>query len=123
MAYSVLFVCDTCNGDIVLIHAQEWQADSRGQIQPYPGYGKIGGLVNQLWCPLCCMVRPHVIVRLDPPGDHPVIAYAEAQRLGATGAETGNCPECQTLLTWDAHNAPCPHCATGTLHHTGEWGD
>jgi hypothetical protein len=128
MAFSQLYVCDTCQSDIVLVHAEEWQPgqDTGKNTEnpvPYPGYGPVGGLLNRLWCPGCAAVRPHIFVRLDPPGNHPVVAYAEAQRLGCTGDETGPCPVCGELLTWDADGIPCPTCTDGHLRFTGEWED
>lgn len=121
MAVSELFVCDQCDSDVVLVHAEEWQPGPRGEILPYPGYGLVGGLVNRLWCPQCRKVQPFAFVHLVPPGDHPVIAYAEAQRQGNNGTETGPCPTCHTPLTWQLDGESCPHCPDGTLHFTGEW--
>ena len=121
MAYSELFACDTCDADITLVHADEWQPGPRGEILPYPGYGKVGGLVNRLWCPTCRSVRPLVVVRLAPPADHAVVAYAEAQRLGCDGRETGPCPVCAAPLMWNAENEKCPACATGVLKLVGAW--
>jgi hypothetical protein len=121
MAYSELYVCDTCDYDATLVHAEEWQAGRNGEISPYPGYGAFGGLVNRLWCPECQTVRPYVFLRLSPPADHAVVAYAEAQRLGCDGRETGPCPACRTELTWQADTVPCPSCKTGTLRYTGGW--
>lgn len=125
MAFSQLFVCDGCSLDVVLVHAEEWQPGKGGSGDPvpYPGHGPIGGLLNRLWCPGCRAVRPFVFVRLDPPGDHAVIAYAEAQRLGCTGNETGPCSLCETMLTWEADGERCPSCDGGTLRFTGEWED
>lgn len=124
MAFSRLFSCNACSHDEVLVHADEWTPGPNGAILPYPGAGSpVGGLVNRVWCPACGVVRPHVFVRLDPPGAHAVIAYAEAQRLNCDGNETGPCPVCQTPLTWDLDGRPCPACASGTLLFTGEWED
>jgi len=123
MAVSELYVCDRCDGDVVLVHAQEWQPGENGAVLPYPGYGPVGGLANRLWCPTCRAVRPYAFVTLNPPGDHAVIAYAEAQRLGRDGRETGPCPCCGGPLTWEADGVPCPFCDGGTLHFTGEWED
>ena len=123
MSFSELFVCDACDHDEVLVHAEEWAPGPGGQIGPYPGYGPIGGLVNRLWCPGCRAVRPFVFVRLEPPGDHAVIAYAEAQRLNRTGRETGPCPDCGVDLTWALDGVPCPACPAGTMRFTGEWED
>jgi hypothetical protein len=125
MAFSELYVCDAgCGFDAVLVHAEEWAPGERGgDTAPYPGAGPVGGLLNRLWCPACRAVRPHVFVTLDPPGEHAVVAYAEAQRLGCDGRESGPCPECDTELTWDADGAPCPSCGQGALRFTGEWED
>lgn len=123
MAFSELFVCDSCDQDVVLIHAQEWQPGSRGEILPYPGYGLVGGLANRLWCATCREVRDYAFVRLDPPATHAVVAYAEAQRLGCTGAEVAPCPVCTQILTWQVDGETCPSCGNGTLHFIGEWED
>lgn len=121
MAYSELYACDVCDFDATLIHAEEWQGGRDGEILPHPGYGPIGGLVNRLWCANCRAVRPYVFLRLDPPADHAVVAYAEAQRLGCDGRETGPCSVCNSALTWQAENAPCPSCQQGTLRFMGGW--
>lgn len=123
MAFSELFVCDRCSRDVVLVHADEFAPGVEGAILPYPGHGPIGGLVNRVWCPGCRAVVPYPFVRLDPPGDHAVIAYAEAQRLGCDGTETGPCPVCHAPLTWALEGQSCPSCPDGTLRFTGEWED
>ncbi len=123
MAVSELYVCDGCGGDVVLVHAEEWTPGAAGEILPYPGHGPVGGLANRLWCPECCAVRAHAFVRLDPPADHAVVAYAEAQRLGCDGTESGPCPVCAAPLTWELDGCACPACAGGTLRFTGEWED
>ncbi|MES2463078.1 MAG: hypothetical protein V4671_21035 [Armatimonadota bacterium] len=123
MAVSELWVCDDCADDVVLVHAQEWTVDSEGQIAPYEGAGTVGGLVNRVWCVSCRKVQPYVFVRLDPPGEHAVIAYAEAQRLGCTGTETGPCPVCSQLLVWDMEGLSCRRCSDGRYRFTGEWED
>ncbi len=105
------------------MHADEWTPGAGGEILPYPGHGPIGGLANHLWCTACRAVRVYPFVTLNPLGDHAVIAYAEAQRLGCDGNETGPCPVCQTPLTWNLDNQVCPSCLQGTLHFTGEWED
>jgi len=68
-------------------------------------------------------VRPFAFVTLEPPGEHAVIAYAEAQRLGKTGEESGPCPVCGTVLTWGLDGEPCPAGCGGVLRFTGEWED
>lgn len=123
MAVSELYVCDRCEADSVLVHAEEWTPDTEGKPLPYPGRGPVGGLLNRLWCPTCRAVRPFPFVTLTPPGDHAVIAYAEAQRLGCDGSETGPCPECATPLTWKLDGERCPVCEGGVLRFTGEWED
>lgn len=124
MAFSQLYVCDGCGHDEVLVHAEEWTPGSApGAILPYPGHGPVGGLANRLWCLQCRAVRPHPFVRLDPPGEHPVIAYAEAQRQGCDGNETGPCPVCRAPLTWALDGQPCSACSGGTMRFTGEWED
>lgn len=126
MAFSKLFVCDAaagCGHDEVLVHAEEWAPGPAGETLSYPGEGPVGGLANRLWCPSCRAVRPYRFLTLDPPGDHAVVAYAEAQRLGLDGTETGPCPECGAALTWDLDGVPCPQCGRGTLRFTGEWED
>jgi len=123
VAFSELFVCDGCERDVVLVHADEWTPGPDGAPLPYPGRGPVGGLLNRLWCPACKAVRPHVFVQLDPPADHAVVAYAEAQRLGCDGTETGPCPVCQTPLTWALDSEQCPACPGGVLRFTGEWED
>ncbi len=126
MAFSKLFVCDGtgCGHDEVLVHAEEWApGPAGGGPLPYPGAGPIGGLLNRLWCPACRAVRPYAFVTLEPPGDHAVVAYSEAQRLGRDGTENGPCPACATLLTWDLDGTPCPRCEAGVLRFTGEWED
>ena len=123
MAFSQLYVCDQCDQDYVLIHAQEWMPGTGGEMLLYPGHGKIGGLANYLWCPACKAVRGFPFVTLVPPGDHAVIAYAEAQRLGCDGTEAGPCPVCATPLTWQLAGESCPACVEGVLRFTGEWED
>ncbi len=123
MSFSKLYVCDTCGHDEVLIHAQEWTPGPGGATIPYPGYGKVGGLANRVWCGSCRAVRPYAFVTLVPPADHAVVAYAEAQRIGCDGTETGPCPVCQEPLTWNVDGAPCPQCGDGVLRFTGEWED
>ena len=125
MAVSELWVCDSadCSNDVVLVHAQEWTPDPNGRILPYEGTGLIGGLVNRVWCPECKTVMPHVFVRLNPPGTHAVIAYAEAQRIGCDGTETGPCPTCATPLVWNLDGLPCAKCLRGRYRFTGEWED
>lgn len=123
MAFSELYVCDACAHDEVLVHAEEWTPGAGGEILSYPGSGPIGGLMNRVWCPRCRAVRPFPFVTLHPPGDHAVIAYAEAQRLGCDGRETGPCPVCAASLTWELNGQLCPACPTGTLRFTGEWED
>jgi hypothetical protein len=123
MAFSELFVCDACGHDAVLVHADEWTPGPNGAILPYLGHGPVGGLANRLWCASCRAVRAFPFVVLDPPADHPVVAYAEAQRLKCDGRETGPCPVCQAPLTWALDGQPCPACADGVLRLTGEWED
>lgn len=123
VAFSKLFVCDVCGRDEVLVHAEEWTPGPSGEPVPYAGHGKVGGLANRLWCPACRAVRPFAFLTLVPLGDHAVIAYAEAQRLGKTGDETGPCPVCAAAMTWDVDGEPCPHCRSGVLRFTGEWED
>lgn len=123
MAFSELYVCDRCQSDVVLVHAEEWAPGPGGEITSYPGHGPIGGLANRLWCPSCRAVRPYAFVTLNPPGDHAVIAYAEAQRLGRDGTETGPCPVCGAALTWELDGQPCAVCNEGTYRFTGEWED
>jgi hypothetical protein len=123
MAFSKLYVCDTCPADVTLVFAEEWTRGTGGRIETYAGWGKVGGLVNRLWCPACHAVQPHLLVQLNPPSDHAVVAYAEAQRLGLKGTETGPCPQCATELLTDIEAVPCPTCETGILRFTGEWED
>lgn len=108
---------------MVLVHAEEWQPGPAGEIVPYPGYGQVGGLANTLWCGKCTAARRYAFVRLNPPGDHPVVAYAEAQRIGADGSETGPCPVCGEPLTWQLDGESCPACVAGVFQLTGEWED
>ena len=123
MAFSQLYVCDKCGADQVLVHAEEWQTGPSGEPVPYSGTGRVGGLLNRVWCRTCRAVRPHAFVTLLPPADHAVVAYAEAQRRGCDGTETGPCNVCGTPLTWDVAGEPCAACATGVLRFTGEWED
>ncbi len=123
MAVSELWVCDNCSADVVLIHAQEWTPGPDSAILPYLGTGLVGGLANRVWCPSCRQVQPYVFVRLNPPGTHAVIAYAEAQRVGCDGTETGPCPVCGETLVWNLEGLPCGHCDSGAYHFTGEWED
>lgn len=124
MAVSELYTCNRCQYDAVLVHAQEWQPGTTSQpARAYLGSGDVGGLWNLLWCPTCRAVHPHVFVRLEPPATHPVVAYAEAQRIKATGEETGPCPVCMAALTWHVEGEACPSCEAGHLHFTGEWED
>ena len=123
MAFSKLFVCDRCGHDEVLIHAEEWMPGPSGEPLSYPGHGKIGGLANRLWCPTCRAVQPFPFLTLVPPGDHAVIAYAEAQRLAMTGHEVGPCPVCSAAMGWNLEGEHCPRCESGVLRFTGEWED
>ena len=124
MAFSQLFVCDTCEQDVVLVHADEWTpGKQKGEMLPYAGYGLVGGLLNRLWCPKCQAVKPFAFVTLSPPAAHAVVAYAEAQRLKCDGSETGPCPDCETVLTWEVDGQPCPMCKNGVFRFTGEWED
>jgi hypothetical protein len=52
-----------------------------------------------------------------------VIAYAEAQRLGCVGTETGPCPACGAMLVWNLEGLPCSRCRRGKYRFTGEWED
>ena len=98
MAFSKLYVCDECQNDVVLVHADEWTpGDGNGEMLPYPGNGPVGGLLNRLWCVSCQAVRPFAFVTLSPPAAHAVVAYAEAQRLKCDGSETGPCPRLSNL--------------------------
>ena len=123
MAVSELFGCDQCDFDAVLVHAMEWQPGPKGTMVAYPGYGPMGGLANRLWCRGCHAVRDYAFLTLNPPGDHAVVAYAEAQRLGCTGAETGPCSVCGATLTWEVEGQSCPGCPEGVLRFLGEWED
>ena len=123
MAFSELYVCDLCSNDIVLVHADLWTPGPDGTPLPYAERNMVGGLLNRLWCGQCRAVRRFPFVTLDPPGDHPVIAYAEAQRLNCTGSETGPCPVCSTPLTWAVDGVPCAACSGGVYRFTGEWED
>ena len=121
MAYSLLFGCDTCPSEAVLIHALEWTKDAVGQNVVYSGSGKVYGLANALWCANCLTVRLFPFVTLNPPADHAVVAYAEAQKLGKQGDETGDCPDCANPLTWKMQNLPCGSCGGGHFRLLGEW--
>lgn len=123
MAVSELYGCDRCDFDVVLVHAMEWQPGPNGAITAYPGYGLVGGLSNRLWCRACHTARDFSFVTLNPPATHAVVAYAEAQRAGNTGAETGPCPVCDNEMTWQAEGEPCPQCPNGVLQFLGEWED
>ena len=123
MAVSRYFGCDTCDtGEAVLTWAQEWGADSPESAPgDYPGYGKVAGLFSVLWCDTCQAPHPLILLRLSPPADHAVVAFAEAQRRGLTGSETGACSTCGNPLCGMAENKPCPSCHIGTLRFLGEW--
>jgi hypothetical protein len=123
VAFSELYVCDRCSSDAVLVHAEEWAPSRSGEPIPYPGYGPVGGLANRLWCPSCHAVRVYAFLTLRPAGDHPVVAYAEAQRLGLKGDETGPCPACAAPLTWAMEGLVCAACNEGAYRFTGEWED
>ncbi len=125
MAFSRLYACNACQtGEALLTFAETWGADTpESAPQPYPGWGSVRGLYSRLWCPACRIVRPHVLLSLVPPAGHAVVAYAEAQRQGLTGYETGPCPECNATLSVSAEDAQCPGCSGGTLHLIGEWED
>ncbi|MBC7806756.1 MAG: hypothetical protein H7145_11455 [Akkermansiaceae bacterium] len=125
MAFSRLYACDTCEaGEAVLTFAETWGADSSESApSPYPGFGNVQGLFSMLWCRTCRAVRPCILLRLQPPAAHAVVAYAEAQRQGLTGYEAGVCQECQGALIASGEGEPCPVCAIGTLRLIGEWED
>ncbi|MBC8135839.1 MAG: hypothetical protein H8F28_08145 [Fibrella sp.] len=125
MAFSRLYACDACEmGEALLTFAETWGADSKESApSPYPGYGNVQGLFNRLWCPSCRRVQPWILLRLQPPAAHAVVAYAEAQRLGLTGYETGICMECRGTLSISAEDEPCPICDAGKLRLIGEWED
>ena len=123
MAFSELYVCDRCSGDVVLVHAEVWTSGPAGVPGIHLDGDPVGGLLNRLWCPSCRAVRTFPFVTLNPPGTHPVIAYAEAQRLHCTGAETGPCSVCGAALTWAVDGVPCAACDDGHYRFTGEWED
>lgn len=125
MAFSRLYACNVCEtGEALLTFAETWGADSGESAPlPYPGYGRVQGLFSRLWCPTCRTVHPYTLLRLQPPADHAVVAYAEAQRQGLTGYETGACTTCGGELMVSAENEPCPNCNSGTLSLIGEWED
>ncbi len=125
MPFSRLFACDQCDsGEALLTFAEEWGVDSdESTPHSYPGYGKVQGLFSRLWCPTCKTVQPYILLSLNPPADHAVVAYAEAQRQRLTGYEAGLCPVCRDPLRISAEDERCPDCATGKLHLVGEWED
>lgn len=125
MAFSRLYVCHACDtGEALLTFAETWGADSdESAPSAYPGYGKVDGLFSRLWCGGCGTVRPLILLRLLPPPEHAVVAYAEAQRQGLTGYESGPCPICGKALSTSAENVPCPACGEGVLRLIGEWED
>lgn len=123
MAYSKLYACDSCAaGEVLLTFAEAWGAASpESAPDTYPGYGGVAGLFSVLWCEECRTTRPLILLRLDLPGSHPVIAYAEAQRQNRTGAETGTCLIYGQTLTTNPQNRPCSECEAGKWQLVGEW--
>jgi hypothetical protein len=128
--YVHLYQCSACEFDVEIVAAREFTCDSSGQRQDYVypepdtyewPIRRVHGLWSQLWCPSCKATRPHVLIELEEPAEHPVQAFLKAEHEGLTGDEVGPCPECGTTLTHDVEGLPCPRCPDGVLDLLGEY--
>ena len=130
MPYIYLYQCPGCDFEVEIAVAREFTVDASDQRMDYQypepgGYEwpirRVSGLWSRLWCPTCQTTRPHVLVELEEPAEHPVQAFLQAEREGLTGDEVGPCPECGTPLTIEVEGLPCPRCPDGTLELLGEY--
>jgi len=130
MPYVYVYQCDRCPFDFEITLSREFrrQPDGSRADYEYPQGDlvewppkRVAGLWSRLWCPQCRAVRPHVVVELDEPAEHPVQAFLAAEAKGYTGAETGPCPECGHALQFELEEAPCPACPDGTVSCIGEY--
>lgn len=130
MSYAYVYQCDGCSYDVEIALCREFRRDADGRRVDYEypqpdlyewPVKRVAGLWSRLWCPGCRAVRPHVVVELEEPAEHPVQAFLAAEAKGYTGAETGPCPECGALLMVDLEEASCPRCGEGRLRLIGEY--
>ena len=130
MPYVYLYQCSQCEYDVEIVGAREFYVDSSGERQDYVypdpdtyewPIKRVAGLWSRLWCPKCQATRPHLLVELEDPAEHPVQAFLKAEHEGLSGFEVGPCPECGTLLTFDVEGEPCPKCERGVLDLLGEY--
>ncbi|MFN3649719.1 MAG: hypothetical protein ACK47B_09055 [Armatimonadota bacterium] len=130
MPYVYVYECRRCRFDLEIVLSREFRREADGTRVDfeYPAEGlvewpprRVAGLWSRLWCPACRELRPHVLIELDEPAEHPVQAFLAAEARGLTGGETGPCPECGAELQIDVEDAPCPRCDEGTLALLGEY--
>ena len=130
MPYVYLYQCGRCAFDVEISLAREFRQEPDGaradfEYPPPDLYEwppkRVSGLWSQLWCPECRDRRPHVLVQLDEPAEHPVQAFLAAEARTLTGAETGPCPVCGAVLLVDLEDQPCPACQEGVLTCIGEY--
>ncbi len=130
MPYVYLFECNQCREDVEIVVSREFCVTSDGtrvdyhypdpELYEWPPR-KVSGLWSHLWCPACRALRPHVLVELPEPAEHPVQAFLQAEARGLTGGETGPCPECGTELQRSMEHAVCPRCRCGEMIGIGEY--
>jgi hypothetical protein len=130
LPYNYLYHCNDCGFDVEIVGAQEFYRDAAGEPHDYhyPAADtyewpikRVSGLWNRIWCPACRTTRPHILVGLDEPAEHPVQAFLKAEADGLTGLEVGPCPICGTEMTHEVEGLPCPRCAAGKLQLLGEY--
>src|SRR5687767_15662474 len=124
MPYAYLYQCDRCETDVEIVLAREFRTEADGRRVDYeyppPEFyewppRRVSGLWSRLWCPQCRRNREHVLVELEDPAEHPVQAFLAAEARKLTGADSGPCLDCGTMLLVDLDEAPCPACADGKL--------
>jgi hypothetical protein len=130
MPYVYVYQCNRCEADVEIVLSKEFRREPGGEAvdfeYPPPELyewppRRVSGLWSRLWCPRCKSLRPHVLVELDEPAEHPVQVFLAAEARGLTGGETGPCPTCDTQLLIDLEDEPCPHCEEGRMLSIGEY--
>src|SRR5579884_3622328 len=99
MPYVYVYQCDHCGRDVEITLCKEFRREAGERVDyEYPDPElyewpprRVSGLWSRLWCPRCRTLRPHVLVELDPPAEHPVQAFLAAEARGCTGTEAGAC--------------------------------
>jgi hypothetical protein len=129
MPYVYVYECRECGGDLELSLCREFRLEGGARIDyEYPDPDlyewpprRVSGLWSHLWCPACRAIRPHVVVELDAPAEHPVQAFLAAEARGLSGEEAGPCPACATPLMVEIEDEICPGCNRGKLKCIGEY--